>query len=273
MRDDLDRRKVLLALATAAASTSAALGGPGARAQDAADAPDQDDRVETEEQCGDPDATPESLIYNPVKVQNAILGQKKASFEPRVQDIGPSLIAQAAREIGVSRQGNQSQVTQYLNLFDLPFAAGGKPLAFCAAGLSYAAVKLYAVRKGNGDVSMSALRNYLGDIDHYHFYPSPSVQEMQWVALGKRRWLPRGQATGALAPRPGWLVVYDWHGKGVDHVGLVSGFSGGRLQTIEFNTTTTAGGNVVNGGVVARKQRQLNATVAGFIRPELERAA
>jgi hypothetical protein len=94
---------------------------------------------------------------------------------------------------------------------------------------------------------------------------------MKYVALGKRRWVARLDANASLAPRPGWLVVYNWNGDGKsDHVGLVERIAGTTLHTIEFNTSAK---NDSNGGTVARRERAFDKTVEGFIRPELVKSA
>ena len=252
-----------------AVAAAALTGADRAQAQSVAEAPDQDDRVVTEVQRGDPALATESLLFNPVKVQQSVLGATQASYEPRISAIREALVIGAASHVGKNRGNNQEEIERWFNLFDLPFAIKGKPLPFCAAGLSFVAVALYSRQSGVANPTISTLRNFLGDVDRHHFYPTPSVVDMKSVAVGKRRWVARQEAVQALAPRPGWVVVFDWNTDGhPDHVGLVEGLDGSTLKTIEFNTS---GASATNGGSVARRRRNIDNKVQGFIRPELTR--
>nr|WP_314638639.1 CHAP domain-containing protein [uncultured Olsenella sp.] len=69
--------------------------------------------------------------------------------------------------------------------------------------------------------------------------------------------------------RPGDIVLFDWDGGLVDHVGLVESNMGGHLQTIEGNTSSGSGGSQGNGGVVARRTRSW-AVVSTVLRPRYE---
>ena len=228
-----------------------------------------------ESQQGDPELNPESIQFNPYKVQG-LSGGMKASFEPRIEDFSAALLKTAAEFLAVSRQTDKQQVSDFLEAFNLPFQIKGKPLAFCASGISFAAALAYA-RKQTGKTTLTrqqlipVLQSTFGDIDHHHFYPTPSVKDMYYVALGKRRWVPRSLAT---SPKPGWLVIYDWKmNGGADHVGIVESSGGGKLQTIEFNTSARIAGSEINGGAVARKTRPINGTVKGFVRTDIRSLA
>lgn len=72
----------------------------------------------------------------------------------------------------------------------------------------------------------------------------------------------RGQA--GRAPRPGALVFYNWPDRvnRIQHVGIVEAvLGGGRIQTIEGNTTSGAAGNQSAGGGVWRRVRGTSAVV------------
>lgn len=223
--------------------------------------------LEVEEQYGDPGLPVERLTFSPDDVLATVAGQTRAAFAPRIADFNGLFVGEGAKHVGESRRTHRPAIEAYLELFALPFAANGNVVPFCAAGLSYVAAMLYARSTGVAEPSLSQLRNFLSDIDHHHFFPSPSVLDMKHVALGKRRWVERARAANALAPRPGWLVVYNWNRDGKpDHVGVVEEVAGTTLRTIEFNTSAE---NDSNGGTVARRQRKLDTTVEGFIRPEL----
>ena len=65
-------------------------------------------------------------------------------------------------------------------------------------------------------------------------------------------------------PRAGDLVLYDWSGGDVDHIGLFETWTGGRtFQAIEGNTSTS---NDSNGGQVMRRQRDAATTEVYFVR-------
>lgn len=78
---------------------------------------------------------------------------------------------------------------------------------------------------------------------------------------GFDRWVSDHQSAG-----PGWLVLYDWNGDGVnDHVGIVESIHSDHLVAIEGNTGGPAPGW---GGMVAREERSYAFTV-GYARPRL----
>lgn len=223
--------------------------------------------IVVEAQNGDPQLPVESLRFDPDAVLSSVNGQTRAEFKPRIKDFARALVAEAVAHVGESRQTHRAAIERYLELFALPFESNGEVVPFCAAGLSYAATWLYARADGISSPSLAQLRNLLSDIDRHHFYPSPSVVDIKNVALGKRRWIGRAEAVGKLAPRQGWLVCFDWKRDGSpDHVGIVDRLEGTTIHTIEFNTSAQSN---ANGGAVARRERAFDATVHGFVRPEL----
>lgn len=67
--------------------------------------------------------------------------------------------------------------------------------------------------------------------------------------------------------RAGDVVYFDWGSDGEsDHVGIITANRGSYYETIEGNTSDTSSGSQSNGGVVARKSRNLS-TVCGVVRP------
>lgn len=221
-----------------------------------------------EEQFGDPALKPETLRFDRQGVADAVSGvafSHKGTNEPRITGFGAQLLAEAGKYVGQNRTDNHGQIEAFLEMFGLAFEMDGKVVPFCAAGLSWVSATLYAKQAGKGTDNKS-LRNYLMDLHHWHFYPSPSVLDMKTVAMGEHRWIPRSAATGAAAPKAGWLVVYNWNQDGKpDHVGIVDHLEGTQLHTVEFNTSAP---NNSNGGRVARRIRAFNAQVEGFIRPD-----
>jgi hypothetical protein len=208
----------------------------------------------------------EALAFDPVVARP----MARARFEPRDMVFGASLVAQASQWVGKGRSNAKDEIAKLLALFDLPYANGDRPVPFCAAGASYVAASVYAKRSLNDDakLTLQAVGDYLGDVDHYHFVPTPSVWDMFYGAMAKRRW--RAADPPKLVPKPGWLVIFDF-GKGADHVGIVERYASGVINTIEFNTVPeNAVGSEANGGMVARRRRSyLRPMIKGFVRTDL----
>lgn len=84
--------------------------------------------------------------------------------------------------------------------------------------------------------------------------------------------LAAAERAGAAIPKrqaaPGDVVFFDWQSDAEsDHVGIVVANRGSYLETIEGNTSSGSSGSQSNGGVVARRERNLS-TVCGIVRPE-----
>lgn len=220
--------------------------------------------VIAEKQCGDPSMSQETLEFDPYQVQS-LFSATKATFRKRDQEFSSNFLKIAQSLLGVSRTTDRDKVAEFLETFNLPFASNGKPVPYCAAGLSHAAALSYLASWGealNSTNSLSSVRGALSEIDRYHFYPSPSVVDIYNVALGKRRFVAR-----TVTPKPGWLVIYDWSKNGGrDHVGIVESVSRGKLHTIEFNTSSA---DNRNGGAVSRRVRTIDRTVVGYVRTDI----
>lgn len=67
--------------------------------------------------------------------------------------------------------------------------------------------------------------------------------------------------------RAGDIVLFDWDGGEVDHVGIVTSNEGSYLKTIEGNTSDGSSGSQTNGGRVARKNRPFEY-VKAVVRPQ-----
>lgn len=72
--------------------------------------------------------------------------------------------------------------------------------------------------------------------------------------------------------KAGDIVLFDWDGGEVDHVGIVMSNEGSYLKTIEGNTSDTSGGSQTNGGRVARKNRAFDY-IKAVIRPHYKGAS
>lgn len=86
--------------------------------------------------------------------------------------------------------------------------------------------------------------------------------------------LEEARRAGATVPRsdarPGDVVYFDWQlDEETDHVGIVVANYGTFLETIEGNTSSGASGSQSNGGVVARRQRNLH-NVCAIVRPDYD---
>jgi len=182
-------------------------------------------------QCGDAQLNFEQLTFDANAVDRKRTKEDRAAFEPQIQNFPKLLVEQASAWVGKSRAKDRGEITKLLSLFDLPFESDGKPVPFCAAGASYVASTVYARARASrtGDAQAAAdLAQFLGDVDHYHFGPSPSVWDMFYLAKGKRHW---HDAKAGFTPPPGWLVIFDF-GKGADHVGIVDRSDKGSISTI-----------------------------------------
>lgn len=217
-----------------------------------------------EEQRGDLDAPYESILIKPRDIF-ALSGATRADFRSRAADFSKLVTPVAMTCTGKSRANSRPLVSQMLEIFNLPYetSTDRKPVPFCASGLVYITAVAYLQQWGQA-ASFENLQGVLPEIDHYHFFPSPSVWDMYYVALGKRRWVPVGRAI----PRPGWIVVYDF-GKGADHVGLVLSATTQGIHTFECNTSGNVNGSQQNGGVMTTKDRGFK-NVKGYIRTDLE---
>ncbi len=229
----------------------------------------------TEVHQGDPDGPEETLTYEGAAIDRLASGQRRASFFDRTGRFGAAFAEAASSYVGMSRGANEAEITEFLNVFRLPYRRpDNRPNPFCAAGISYVAALSYA-RRHAGDLSsrrITKIRSVLPEVARYHFYPTVSVINMYHVALGTRRFVSRSEYRRV---RQGWIVLFDWKASGscfqAQHCGIVSGVetdANGRavINTIEFNTRNPGGpGTESNGGVITRRSRRVNGTVKGFI--------
>jgi hypothetical protein len=217
-----------------------------------------------EEQKGDPESDYESVRIDPIKVAGLTLGSTRAAFNPRNPEFRTTLLDVARRFVGMDRTNNEEEIVAFLDMFDLPFKdKSGAFIPYCAAGLTYAAAVAYEEfwNKDEASTSITRLRGALPELDYYHFYGTPSVQDMYYVARGRRRWI---EANPEKPPKPGYVVIYSF-GREADHCGIVESVDGSKLTTIEFNTSNGLRGSQRNGGMVARRTRAFDAQVKGFI--------
>ena len=224
-----------------------------------------------EDQRGDIDLNWETLDCARAPIAAILSGEMKALFEPKADGFSNALVKTASSFVGMSRSKNSGDVSEFLELYNLPYRwANGTFVPFCAAGLSFAAGIAYAELLGKKyDPSvrserLSTLKNILPDIEHHWFYPTPSVRDMYYVGEGKRRAVNVSK-TEKPVPKPGWIVIYNF-GKGYDHCGIVESATKERLITIEFNTADPTSKDERNGGSVQRKTRPYDDKIRAFIK-------
>lgn len=223
--------------------------------------------IEHEFQRGDPLGPQEHVSFDRSSVMRNIRATK-ADYLPRHSGSG-FLLDEARQFLGINRAGNQQVIADFLEIFGLPFAdSQNRPFAFCAAGIGYVAARAYA-RNKRGAPAYADIIQCLGEVDHYHFFPSPGVANMVTVAQVHGRWVPvRNVVEGKTMPLPGWLVVFKWN-RTDHHVGIVKTLHGTSLETVEFNTSPEgATGSQANGGAVAERKRDIRYFVTGFINPQ-----
>jgi hypothetical protein len=225
-----------------------------------------------EAQQGDPELPKEYLEFDrEMFMDNGY--STRGLFEATPPNFGQLLVNEASAWEGRNRRDNPDSIAALLNLFELPPALNGKPVPFCAVGVSYVAAMVYskavALRASTSGAKVDpskTLQTYLAELDHSHFLPTPSVNDMVLVAQGKHRWV---SGTNGSTPKAGWLIVYSWKGGAPDHVGIVKSVEASSINTIEFNTSpshiTTAAER--EGGYVASRTRAYPSKfVKGFIR-------
>jgi hypothetical protein len=234
-----------------------------------AECQDTSSDIITEDQRGDPDITDEYITFSPSAIRKIATSLGKATFEEWDANLPLSMITTARSFIGSSRKTSPEEIAQFLGLFDLPLSTANGYVPFCAAGLSYCALKTYASRLSHsgsvsaGAISRDRLRKLMPDLEHYYFYPTVSCVDMYHIAAGKRKWVAYDAKSPHL-PKQGWIVLYDWNKRGIpDHCGLVQQATKEALVTIEFNTSTGEGSQR-NGGTVAQKTRTYDS-VTGFV--------
>jgi len=144
------------------------------------------------------------------------------------------ILAIAAKEVGYKQAANSS------NKYGQWYGADRQP--WCAMFLSWCAAQ--------------------AGID------SGIIPKFAYVPHGVDHYKKQGRFRPAKGyiPQTGDIVFYDFNGNGTpDHVGIVTGYGGGMISTIEGNTSSVS---QANGGAVERKQRNAVSGVAGYGLPK-----
>ena len=182
------------------------------------------------------------------------------------QEFSMELIKTCSEYVGVTRSNNINQIGRFLRLFGLGTKdERGKWMAFCAAGLSFAAAKTFCDLSGikyNQDNAISVFRSVLLTIKDRFFRPSARVREIKETAINQKRYLTNSAANRKLV-KPGYLILFQFD-KDVlpDHIGIVISIDSDSVKTIEFNTSAE---DDTNGGAVSRRDRSFKV-IDGFVK-------
>ena len=181
------------------------------------------------------------------------------------QDWALQMLSTAHGYVGEDRAHNRDQISNFLALFDLPFAEGGTFVPFCAAGASWCAAKALAQIRSlplDPATAVHTLKGLLPDINATHFKTSPSCGEIVTDAKHRGNWVSHDSVTPS-GIKPGWLVLYDFKGDGVpDHIEIVDKAASDALHTVGFNTSNESN---ANGGAVALRQRPYH-NILGYVK-------
>jgi hypothetical protein len=184
---------------------------------------------------GHPGKPPYGVVFTEKKGDqiNELLSWISAHKIQPAQTLGEKALAVARSQIGIkeSPSGSNSgpQVTEYQK------TTGAYRLPWCASFAKWCYIKAGCA---------SALRSHM------------TADVTTWLSY---------LHVNATDVRPGDLVIYNWNGGDVDHIGLFEKWISGHntFSDIEGNTSETSQNN---GGEVMRRSRSMNSTVAAFVR-------
>lgn len=235
-----------------------------------------------EDQSGDPDLPLQRLSINLHAIDLLNDPGKSIGLKKDAQQLALRALQIAINDSQSTPHPNDNVVEEYLRLFGIQRKSPGDALQpFCAAGLSHAFCRAYCeltpepleypMTKERENTRLRILRNVLSDINRFYFLPHCATQQM--VASAKKidgKWIPRD--VSASTTKPGWLIFYNWpdkqgHRSGLsNHVGIVEEPRAERIKTVEYNTAVTLTGNQREGGHIARKTRDMDNNILGYIR-------
>jgi len=168
----------------------------------------------------------------------------------------PASVSTAQGYVNVSRATDPGQIAKFLSVQGLPFAIGGMPVPFCAAGSYYSDGKTYcrlAKIPYTEDSLPSIIKALIPFFEQHYYKPSASVSTM--VADAQRRgiWIDAGDIGDTLVVKPGWKACFTFptsDGSVDHHIEIVKEDGGDNWTDIGFNTCS--GGHC---GIVAVKSR------------------
>jgi hypothetical protein len=111
--------------------------------------------------------------------------------------------------------------------------------------------------------SDAQIRAVIPTVTEYYFFPSPRVRDIVDAAVKAKKWVSRSKGK----PQPGWPVAFTWsQSRTPNHVGLVLGTEGDYIKTVEYNTSVTREGSQRDGGVIARRLRNDDRSILGYVK-------
>jgi len=223
-----------------------------------------------EEQAGDPDRPPRTVVFNPKAIDVVVDPGKSLGLRKDPQQIAQQILRIGESNVGISEDSNPEFVETLFKVLNVPSRKNDGTLQpFCAAGVSFAACTAYCdidPSKISHDETnvVRVFRDVLSDINKFYFLPHCATRYM--VEDSKRRGTWVDASRNRVAAHPGWLAFFSWRrNKLPNHVGIVKSSHGG-LKTIEYNTSSGSGGSQSNGGVVASRDRTADMDyVMGYI--------
>jgi len=168
----------------------------------------------------------------------------------------------------INRKDNEKEITEFLNTVGEMFIYKGAFVAFCAAGISFAACQAFCrlnkIVYNTNDRVRFFRKTILPIINYYYFYPTSCVPEMQSESASRKKWVDEKES---IQPLHGWFVVFSFlKNRKPSHVGIIDSASEKLLKTVEYNTKPDDAGNQQDGGWVAQKTRKRNGSVLGYIK-------
>lgn len=224
--------------------------------------------LEEEGLNGDPNIPLEYLSYDSLSIDLMTDASRSIGVDKPKQALADEILSVALSYVGFNERRNASEIELWLAIFGIPTRReNGRLQKFCAAGLSWAACQAYcnispSQLPYNQESKKEIFSEVLPDLNRFYFRPHCAVRKIKEDAERRQTWKPQRAST---APKPGWLVIFDWDGDDQpNHIGLVRGTSENKLLTIEFNTTTGSGGDQSDGGGVYIREREYRY-VQGYV--------
>ncbi len=154
--------------------------------------------------------------------------------------------------------GGQNYVEFSYNMGDLGLGYGGSDYPWCASFVSWC---LYQSHSTDQATHKDLGRNHIGD----YKYIWKEISCSQWVRQLKGAGYYKYSAYegGSYTPKYGDLVFFQ-NSKGVAHIGICLYTSGGRIYTVEGNTSDSSGLEANGGGVYFKNYALSTSYINGY---------
>lgn len=154
--------------------------------------------------------------------------------------------------------GGQNYVEFSYNMGDLGLGYGGSDYPWCASFVSWCLYQSYCT---NQATYKDLGRNHVGD----YTYIWKEISCSQWVRQLKGAGYYKYSAYegGSYTPKYGDLVFFQ-NSKGVAHIGICLYTSGGRIYTVEGNTSDSSGLEANGGGVYFKNYSLSTSYINGY---------